>query len=174
MIIDDSYRGSQAEFASLVGVSQPRVSQLIAEGALEPGAPLLAWVRAYCERLRQQADERLGAGGLDLVQERAALARVQREAQELRNEFLRQEYAPVALLEDVLAVTASAVAGQFDGLQAELDQIELPAEARATVRAVVESARTEWMRSTERLAFVPVDEMTEDADPDDAGEDDAA
>ena len=71
---------AQAEFAQMIGVSEARVSQLLSEGVLARGETALEWNVAYCERLRDQAAGRLGAevGGLDLVQERAALAREQR------------------------------------------------------------------------------------------------
>ena len=68
---------SQAEFAALIGVSEARVSQLFTEGMLTRGGTAHEQLLAYCERLRDQAAGRMGsdAGGLDLVQERAALAR---------------------------------------------------------------------------------------------------
>jgi phage terminase Nu1 subunit (DNA packaging protein) len=76
---------SQAAFAELVGVSEAAVSQLHTAGVLVEGEPLRAWLLAYIDRLREQAAGRLGlAGGPDLVHERAGLARVQRQAAELR------------------------------------------------------------------------------------------
>ena len=71
---------SQAEFAAMIGVSEARASQLVSEGVIVRGETAHEWLVAYCERLRDQAAGRLGegAGGLDLVQERAALAREQR------------------------------------------------------------------------------------------------
>ena len=67
---------SQAEFAALIGVSEARVSQLVSEGVIVRGDSGHEWLLAYCERLRDQAAGRAsaGLGGLDLVQERAALA----------------------------------------------------------------------------------------------------
>jgi hypothetical protein len=66
--------------------------------------------------LRDQAAGRLGSelGGLDLTQERAALAREQREGQSIKNAVARKEYAPVGLLADVLGMVASAVVDRFD------------------------------------------------------------
>lgn len=61
-----------------------------------------SWLLGYCDRLRGMAAGRHSAGGLDLVQERAALARSQREAQELKNAVARGEFAPIGLLADVL------------------------------------------------------------------------
>ena len=83
MLIDMAGRATQAALADLVGVTQPTISNLMAEGKLPATGTLGELLHAYCQRLRDQAAGRLGSelGGLDLVQERAALAREQREGQ---------------------------------------------------------------------------------------------
>lgn len=84
-IIDLNLRCTQAAFAELVGLSESAVSQLHTAGVLIEGEPLRAWLLAYIDRLREQAAGRLGQSvGPDLVHERAGLARVQRQAAELR------------------------------------------------------------------------------------------
>jgi phage terminase Nu1 subunit (DNA packaging protein) len=87
---------TQKDFADLVGLSEARVSQLAADGVLVRGDTFRAWLLAYCERLRDQAAGRLGStpDGLDLVQERAMLARhqggiAQMKLAELRGELIR-------------------------------------------------------------------------------------
>jgi phage terminase Nu1 subunit (DNA packaging protein) len=146
---------SQAEFAQLIGVSEARVSQLIADGVLTRGETALEWLNGYCERLRDQAAGRMGSevGGLDLVQERAALAREQREGQAIKNAVARKEYAPVGLLADVLGMASSAVVDRFDQLEGSLRKAcpDLPDEAKATVMTVIAQARNEWIRSTASL-----------------------
>ena len=84
---------TQAEFAVIIGVSEAKVSQLVAEGVIQRGQIAHMWLLEYCERLREVAAGRASveAGGLDLVQERAALARSQREAQEIKNAVARGE-----------------------------------------------------------------------------------
>ena len=118
---------AQAEFAELVGVSEARVSQLISEGVIVRGDTAQEWLVAYCERLRDQAAGRMGdgVGGLDLVQERAALAREQREGQAIKNAVARKEFAPVGLLADVLGMAASAVVDRFDQLEGALRKLSL-------------------------------------------------
>jgi phage terminase Nu1 subunit (DNA packaging protein) len=154
---------AQAEFAQMIGVSEARVSQLVSEGVIVRGDTAQEWLAAYCERLRDQAAGRMGneAGGLDLVQERAALAREQREGQAIKNAVARKEYAPVGLLADVLGQAASAVVDRFDQLEGTLRKAcpELPDEAKTAVLQVIASARNEWIRSTERLVGDSVDAM---------------
>lgn len=162
-----SARVTQEEFGQMVGISQPAVSALMADGTLDREGTAGVWLRRYCHRLREQAAGRLGAesGGLDLVQERAALAREQRIAQALKNDIARGEYAPVGLLADVLGMASSAVVDRFDQLEGALKKAcpDLPDEARTTVLQVIASARNEWIRSTARLVAEQIDAMA-DAD----------
>lgn len=156
---------SQSEFAQIVGVSEARVSQMVSEGVIARGDNAAAWLVAYCERLRDQAAGRLGETyGLDLVQERAALAREQREGQAIKNAVARREFAPVGLLADVLGQASSAVVDRFDQLEGTLRKAcpDLPDEAKTAVLQVIASARNEWIRSTERLVADTVDAMLVD------------
>ena len=159
---------SQAEFAEMVGVSEARISQLVSEGVITRGETAQQWLVAYCERLRDQAAGRAGSevGGLDLVQERAALARSQRIAQDLKNAVSRGEYAPIGLLADVLAMASSAVVDRFEQLEGALRKTcpDLPDEARLTLQTVIAGARNEWIRSTEKLVTARLEEMLEEAD----------
>lgn len=157
---------SQAEFAQMVGVSEARVSQLVGDGVIARGETAHAWLIGYCERLRDQAAGRAGSevGGLDLVQERAALAREQREGQAIKNAVARKDFAPVGLLADVLGQAASAVVDRFDQLEGALRKAcpDLQDEVKTTVLQVIASARNEWIRSTERLVADSVDAMLAD------------
>lgn len=156
----------------MVGVSEARVSQLISDGVIVRGDTCHAWLVGYCERLRDQAAGRVGSevGGLDLVQERAALARSQRIAQDMKNAVARGEFAPVGLLADVLASAASGVVDRFDHLEGALRKScpDLPHEAVETIRAVIASARNEWIRSTNRLVTDRLDAMVADEEDDDS------
>lgn len=155
---------SQAEFAQIVGISEARVSTLISEGVLVKGDNAHGWLLGYCERLRDMAAGRASVGGLDLVQERAALARSQREAQELKNAVARGEFAPIGLLADVLGQAASAVVDRMDQVEGDLRKAcpDLPEEARVVVLRTLANARNEWIRSTAKLVSDQVDGMTED------------
>lgn len=162
---------SQAEFAQMIGVSEARVSQLVSEGIIVRGDTAHEWLIGYCERLRDQAAGRAGSesGGLDLVQERAALAREQRIAQALKNDVARGEFAPVGLLTDVLATAGAAVVDRFEQLDGALRKAcpDLPDEARTTIMTVIASARNEWIRSTAQLVDRSLDDLlAEQADDD--------
>lgn len=155
-------RISQADFAQLIGVSEARVSQLVSEGVITRGETAAQWLIAYCERLRDQAAGRMGESmGLDLVQERAALARAQREGQDIKNAVARREYAPVGLLADVLGMASSAVVDRFDQLEGALRKAcpDLPDAAKTTVQQVIANARNEWIRSTASLVIEAIDAM---------------
>lgn len=109
---------SQAEFGAWVGVSEARVSQFMAEGVLTRGESGHEWLIAYCERMRDMAAGRASSelGGLDLVQERAALAREQRLGIAIKNAVARGEYAPISLLAEVLATASQSVSERFEQL----------------------------------------------------------
>ncbi|GAB2704070.1 hypothetical protein GCM10027195_03230 [Comamonas sediminis] len=160
---------SQAEFAEIIGVSEARVSQLVSEGVIARGDTCAGWLLAYCERLRDQAAGRVGAdgaGGLDLVQERAALAREQRIAQAMKNKVASGEFAPIGILADVLGQAASGVVDRMDQLEGDLRKAcpDLPEDARAVVLSVVAKARNEWLRSTAKLVADKVDELADDVE----------
>ena len=170
--VDLSLPATQAALAALVGVTQPTVSNLISEGKLPAVGTLGELVAAYCQRLRDQAAGRLGdgLGGLDLVQERAALAREQRMGIEIKNAALRSEFAPVALLSEVLATVGQSVAECFEQLPGQLKKAcpDLPDAARAQVMAALASTRNEWVRATTSLA---TSRALGDLDDDDQGTD---
>ena len=151
-MIDLSKPATQAQIALLVGVTQPTVSVLMSEGKIPASGTVGELVLAYCRRLRDQAAGRLGAelGGLDLVQERAALAREQRMGIEIKNAVLRGEYAPISLLAEVLATSSQSIVERFEQLPGLLKKTcpDLPDAAREQVMAVLASARNEWVRST--------------------------
>jgi phage terminase Nu1 subunit (DNA packaging protein) len=160
---------SQAEFAEIVGLSEARVSQLVADGVIPRGETAHNMLLAYCERLRDQAAGRAGCevGGLDLVQERAALAREQRIAQEMKNSVARGEYAPIGVLADVLGRASSSVADRFDQIEGALRKArpDIDDDVMMTVLAVVTAARNEWVRSTARLVDVAIDDLADQDDP---------
>ena len=171
MVIDLAAPATQSDVAMVVGVSQQAISALVTEGKLPPAGTLGEVLQAYCQRLRLQAAGRMGdeVGGLDLVQERAALAREQREGQAIKNAVARKEFAPVGLLADVLGMAASAVVDRFDQLEGALRKAcpDLPDDAKTTVQSVIAAARNEWIRSTERLVTEAIDAMLAEQDDDD-------
>lgn len=171
MLIDLGKPVLQAELAALVNVSQQAISSLMGEGKLPNSGSLGEVLHAYCQRLRDQAAGRMGGevGGLDLVQERAALAREQRIGQAMKNAVSRGEFAPIGALSDVLGMAASAVVDRFDQLDGALRKAcpDLDEGARETVLQVIASARNEWIRSTAKLVADQVQAMVEAASEDD-------
>lgn len=157
---------TQAEIAEHLDMSDRNLRDVLQVLDLDHKHASLTAVRVgYIRRLREQAAGRAGneEGGLDLVQERAGLAREQRINQAIKNAVARKEYAPVGLLADVLGQAASAVVGRFDQLEGMLRKAcpDLPDEAKTAVLQVIASARNEWIRSTAKLVSESVDAMLE-------------
>lgn len=103
---------SQREFGDLVGIGESAVSDLMARGVLRPNLTGQAWLHAYCKHLREQAAGRAGA----LAEASAALKLEQRDEVAMRNAIKRREYAPVAVISQVLAKVGRQCAGILDGL----------------------------------------------------------
>jgi len=162
--IDLEGQPTQAAFGELVGISQAAVSHLVSGGVLPAGGTVGAWLLAYCERLREQAAGRLSAdgAGLDLVQERAALARSQRTGQDIKNAVALGTYGPIELLGDVLSSAAQAVVDRFEQIPAALRRVcpDLPQPAFDTVMRELASARNEMVRKTSSL----LDDLLDEAD----------
>ena len=112
---------TQAEFGELVGIGQPAVSELLARGVLTPGQAAGQWLLDYCANLREQAAGR-GADG-ELAYQRSELARVNRMRAEIKLALERREYAPVALLEQVLATVGRSIAGVLEPLHVTLHKL---------------------------------------------------
>lgn len=174
--IELGVRITEDEFGLLVGVTQQAVSRLVAKGVLDPGATAGEWLRTYCDRLQEQATERLGSGSLSLPQERAMLARAQREGIAIRNGRLLSEFAPRELLADVLAAASAGLVDRFAALERNIQQAcpGLPAPALDVALRVIASARSEWVRSTAQLVDdhpAEVDDEGESLPETDPGED---
>lgn len=162
---------TQAEIAEHLDMSDRNLRDVLQALDLDHKQVSLSALRvAYIRRLREQAAGRSGseAGGLDLVQERAALAREQRIGQAIKNGVARKEYGPVGLLADVLGTAASAVVDRFDHLEGVLAKScpDLAEEAKTAVLTVIADARNEWIRATAKLVDDAVDAMLA-ADEDD-------
>lgn len=167
----------QSEIAAHLDISDRRVREIATEWGLDSAALSLGeWRIRYIRQLRERAAGREGAGDLDLVQERAALAREQREGQAIKNAVARREYAPVGLLADVLGMAASAVVDRFDQLEGALRKAcpDLPDEAKTTVQQVIANARNEWLRGTAALVADGLDAMLagQDEEPQETFEED--
>jgi phage terminase Nu1 subunit (DNA packaging protein) len=161
VLIDLDSPSVQSVTGEIVGVSQQAISAMVSEGKLPMYASQGEMVQAYCQRLRDQAAGRLGSevGGLDLVQERAALAREQRLGIEIKNAVARGEFAPISLLSEVLATASQSVVERFEQLPGLLKKScpDLHDAARDQVMIALASARNEWVRATESLVLAKAD-----------------
>lgn len=164
MDIDIDRPVTQALFADLVGMTQPRVSQLIDEGVLEQHGSCRQWLRAYAGQLREQAAGR----GQELTVERAGLARAQRIWQERKNGELDGTFAPIARLTEVLTDASAAVAAGLATLPATLRRTwpDVPDVARDAIELTLVRVRNEWVRQTAQLVEQSL------VDPDEAEPDD--
>jgi phage terminase Nu1 subunit (DNA packaging protein) len=101
----------------IVGISQPAVSDLIKREVLKENSPVGVWILDYCAHLREQAAGRMGADtSLDLVTERARLAKEQADKVAYQNAVTRGELSPTVLLEEVLAKGANQINGILDAI----------------------------------------------------------
>ena len=155
MLIDLNGPAVQAIVGDVVGVSQQAISALVTDGKLPEGLTLGETIQAYCHRLREQAAGRMGdeVGGLDLSQERAALAREMRHGHEIKNAVARGTYADIQVLAEVLAAASQSVVERFEQLPGMLKKAcpDLPDAAREQVMVAIAGARNEWVRTTEKL-----------------------
>jgi phage terminase Nu1 subunit (DNA packaging protein) len=120
-MLDFNSTCTQAEFGEFVGISQPAVSDLLTRAVIQPGHTAGQWHRDYISHLREQAAGR-GADG-ELAFQRSELARVSRERAEIKLALERKEYAPVALIEQVLATVGRSIAGVLEPLHATLHKL---------------------------------------------------
>lgn len=115
-MVDLSQPMTQTAFGDLVGISQQAVSDLVRRDVLSTGDAAGIWLHAYCAQLREQAAGRAAAGDLDLAQERAMLAREQRERIAMQNAVTRKESAPVAQLESAVATIGRKIAAVLEAI----------------------------------------------------------
>ncbi|SAI58958.1 Phage DNA packaging protein Nu1 [Bordetella ansorpii] len=164
--MDLSQPVTQAAFGSLVGISQPAVSDLLSRGVLTQDEPAAVWLVEYCTHLREVAAGRQGDdGGLDLVSERARLAAAQADKFEMANAVTRKELAPVALIEQVLSKAGSRVAAILDAIPGNCKRLQPELGA-----AAMHSIRKEIARARNCAAAVSLDDLVEEEVPGDETE----
>lgn len=140
-MVDLDRAWTQGEFGDLVGITQQAVSDLVSREVLQRGATARAWLLAYTEHLRETAAGR-DPDGL-LATERARVAKEQADRLALQNAVTRREYAPVGLLEVVLADVARQIATRLDAVVPQLRKrmSDLPAAALAHISAELAACR---------------------------------
>jgi phage terminase Nu1 subunit (DNA packaging protein) len=150
---------TQAAFGALVGVSQQAIGNLVGREILDKNMDGHQLLQAYCSHLREQAAGRAGNGGLDLADERAGLAKAQRERIEMQNAVTRGELAPVVLIEEVLSKAGSKIAGILEAIPGAVkrrvpslsaDEIKSIAGEIARVRNIVAGMSLEDLREADQ------------------------
>ena len=109
---------TQQLFGDLVGISQQAVSDHLASGEMQPGQTAGEWLLDYCEHLREQAAGR-GADG-ELARQRTIATQISRERNEIQLAKDRREYAPVNLLEQIIAHVSSQIRDPLQAIPAQL------------------------------------------------------
>lgn len=145
---------SQVVIADVVGLTPSMVSDLGKRGIITIGQPLRDQVRSYCAHIREQAAGRAGTGPLSLADERAALAKSQRERIDMQNAITRREYGPIAQIEYSIADTMAQAANMLDSIPGKLrlandkltsDDLNLVAAVIAKVRNDVSNLEIDWL-----------------------------
>lgn len=128
------------EFAALVGISSPRVSELITAGSIDKSLPAKDTLVQYCAHLREKAGGRSGESGL--AHERAELTRVQREIAEIQLATKRGEFAPVALMAAQLSKIVSNITTQLVAIPRTLQKHhpDITIDQLNRIQAVVSAA----------------------------------
>lgn len=164
---------TQAAFGALVGVSQQAVGSLVGRGVLDGSMSGQQMLHAYCSHLRETAAGRSAGGDLDLVVERAMLAKVQRERIEMQNGVTRGELAPVVLIEEVLSKAGARIGGLFDAIPGAVkrrvpslssDEIGNIAKEIAKVRNIAASMSLADLREDEEEAASPEQQLIGEGD----------
>ena len=108
---------SQQKVAEHLDMTRQSASDMLQKLGISLRSTSLTDIRvAYIRRLREQAAGRFSDGPLDLMNERARLAKEQADRLELQNAQTRKELAPVVLIEQVLAKAGTRVAGILDSI----------------------------------------------------------
>lgn len=146
---------TQEQFARLVGVSQPVVSELLTRGVLGKGQAAQTWLHAYTAHLREQAAGR-GADG-ELAANRAAESATRNSLLQVKLARARKEYAPVAAIEQVLASIGAQIASKLEPLTGRIRILhpEISGETLKTIEQAVTEARN--LAADASLAMLDVD-----------------
>jgi len=159
-------RMTQTAFGGLVGITQQAVSDFVTRGILRDGDTARGWLLSYTEHLREVAAGRDPSG--ELSYERARVARESADKLALSNAVARREFAPVQVLEVVLADVARQVATHLDALVPTIKRRlpDMPAAALAQITEAVHTCRelcagANIASAEERSALDDDDELVE-------------
>lgn len=166
---------TQAEIATHLDISDRRVRELATEWAIDSRELSLGeWRVRYLRKLREEAAGRAGGGDLDLVSERARLAKAQADRIEMQNAVTRKELAPTELIEDILAHAGARAARLLDTIPGELRRRcpQLTTEDLGAIATTIIKVRN--IAATISLASLQEDEDTDDTAGTSSAADEAA
>lgn len=165
--IDLSQPATQDVIAWIIGTSRQAVSDVEQRGVAKRDDPLGVWLQAYIGNLREQAAGRAAAeGGLDLVAERARLARAQAIRVETANALAARELAPVSVLAEVIGRVGRQIAVILEAVPVQLRRrYDLGVEELAFVTGEIVRARN--LASSMELDLSGLDAV---ADAEDSGQ----
>lgn len=156
---------TQTEFANLVGISQPAVSDLLTRNILRPGQTGATWLLRYTNHLREQAAGR-GADG-ELAANRAAESATRNDLLQIKLKKARGEFAGVDVISQVLAYIGSQIASKLEPLPARIKMLcpdMLPDDVKAVESAITEARNLAVAASLAMLAEAAKDEDDEVSD----------
>jgi len=166
-VFDVSKPCTQAEFASLIGVTQQAVSDMQKRNVIAAGETLGTWLIKYCGYIREFAAGRATNGELDLATERAKLAKEQHERIAMQNAVTRRELGPIAALEQGLSDCMARVASKLETIPGKLklandkltaDDLDQVAAVLAEVRNDIAGLEIDWFdEKTEEGNDIDVD-----------------
>ena len=153
----------QADIAEHLDMSQQSVSEWMIRLSINWRDSSLDEIRVlYIRELREQAAGRAASGDLDLAEERAGLARAQKERIEMQNAVTRRELLPAVLIAEVLAKAGSKVAGILDAIPGMVKRrVALSSETLDMIASEVARARN-------IAAAVTLDDLLDDTEPPDS------
>lgn len=144
------------ELGAWLGVARRTITDYAVEGKVIKagrGFDLRASVTAYCAHIREIAAGRSnGEDGLDLVAERARLAKEQADAQEMKNALMRGELLKRGDVDAAVAAAFARVRARLISVPAKLAPVVMTMDGTAEAQAAIRDAIYEALRELSETA----------------------
>lgn len=161
---------TQRQIAEHLDLSGRSISDLMALGVIPKGGDLDTARVAYIRHLREKAAGRGAgpmAGGLDLAQERAALARSQRTKIDLEIEVLQKTLIPAEQIEREWADILASARAKLLSIPTRGASLVLAAEDRAEAEQILKALVYEALEELARDGGADADQGSEEEGPPD-------
>lgn len=156
----------QAEIAAHLDMSDRAVREFLDAAAIDQRAATLSDIRlAYIRRQREVAAGRSGAGGGDLVAERARLSAEQADRIAMQNAVTRRELSPTYLLEEILAAAGARAAQILDAIPGAVRR-----RNQNLTAADIESIAVEIAKARNVVSGLKIEDLAPQEDAPDAEE----